>query len=190
MCVTCLWCPCCTTATGLKPNCSQINNNNNNNNKSNVGASTSRNLIFSFTSVSPANSHPTSGSSTVRAVSVLTAPVTRGTRGQTCKWTPCLTVLWRALGFLVPCPLRPRGDEARSHIDAWPSRPAVPQSFPCPRPSFRYDEMACLYCASMFLCCSQYVRELISLWLFLFPISSATKRIFLGWVKEVRTTKP
>jgi hypothetical protein len=28
MCVTCLWCPCCTTATGLKPNCSQINNNN------------------------------------------------------------------------------------------------------------------------------------------------------------------
>jgi hypothetical protein len=27
MCVTCLWCPCCTTATGLKPNCSQINNN-------------------------------------------------------------------------------------------------------------------------------------------------------------------
>jgi hypothetical protein len=33
MCVTCLLCPCCTTATGLKPNCSQINNNNNNNNK-------------------------------------------------------------------------------------------------------------------------------------------------------------
>jgi hypothetical protein len=32
MCGTCLWCPCCTTATGLKPNCSQINNNNNNNN--------------------------------------------------------------------------------------------------------------------------------------------------------------
>jgi hypothetical protein len=25
MCVTCLRCPCCTTATGLKPNCSQIN---------------------------------------------------------------------------------------------------------------------------------------------------------------------
>jgi hypothetical protein len=32
MCVTCLLCPCCTTATGLKPNCSQINNNNNNKN--------------------------------------------------------------------------------------------------------------------------------------------------------------
>jgi hypothetical protein len=30
MCVTCLLCPCCTTATGLKPNCSQIINNNNN----------------------------------------------------------------------------------------------------------------------------------------------------------------
>jgi hypothetical protein len=28
VCVTCLLCPCCTSATGLKPDCSQINNNN------------------------------------------------------------------------------------------------------------------------------------------------------------------
>jgi hypothetical protein len=34
-----------------------------------------------------------------------------------------------------------------------------------------------------------YVRALISLWLFLFPVCSTTKRIFLGWVQEVRTTK-
>jgi hypothetical protein len=34
-----------------------------------------------------------------------------------------------------------------------------------------------------------YVRVLISLWRFLFPICSTSKRIFLGWVKEVRTTK-
>jgi hypothetical protein len=34
-----------------------------------------------------------------------------------------------------------------------------------------------------------YVRVLISLWFFLIPICSTTKRIFLGWVKEVRTTK-
>jgi hypothetical protein len=35
-----------------------------------------------------------------------------------------------------------------------------------------------------------YVGVLISLWFFLFPTCSTTKRIFLGWVKEVRTTKP
>jgi hypothetical protein len=34
-----------------------------------------------------------------------------------------------------------------------------------------------------------YAGVLTNLWLFLFPISSKTKRIFLGWVKEVRTTK-
>jgi hypothetical protein len=37
-----------------------------------------------------------------------------------------------------------------------------------------------------------YVGVLISLWLFLFHlrvVCSTTKRIFLGWVKEVRTTK-
>jgi hypothetical protein len=33
-------------------------------------------------------------------------------------------------------------------------------------------------------------RVLISLWLFLFPICSTKKNNFLGWVKEVRTTKP
>jgi hypothetical protein len=36
---------------------------------------------------------------------------------------------------------------------------------------------------------SRYVRVLISPWLFLFPICSTTKRIFLGWVKEVITKK-
>jgi hypothetical protein len=36
---------------------------------------------------------------------------------------------------------------------------------------------------------SLYVGVLISLWLFLFPICSTTKRIFLGWVKQGRTTK-
>jgi hypothetical protein len=38
-----------------------------------------------------------------------------------------------------------------------------------------------------------YVGVLISFWLFLiriFLIYSTTKIIFLGWVKEVRTTKP
>jgi hypothetical protein len=34
-----------------------------------------------------------------------------------------------------------------------------------------------------------YVGVLISLWLFLFPICSITKIIFLRWIKEVRTTK-
>jgi hypothetical protein len=34
----------------------------------------------------------------------------------------------------------------------------------------------------------KYVGVLISLWLFLFPVCSRTKRTFLGWVKEVRTT--
>jgi hypothetical protein len=34
-----------------------------------------------------------------------------------------------------------------------------------------------------------HVGMLISLWLFLFPVCSTTKRIFFGWVKEVRTTK-
>jgi hypothetical protein len=29
MCVTCMLCPCCTTATGLKRNCTQINNKKN-----------------------------------------------------------------------------------------------------------------------------------------------------------------
>jgi hypothetical protein len=36
---------------------------------------------------------------------------------------------------------------------------------------------------------SVYVGVLISLWFFLFPVCITTKRIFLGWVKEVRTTK-
>jgi hypothetical protein len=39
---------------------------------------------------------------------------------------------------------------------------------------------------------NDYVGVLISLCLFLFPIfpiCSTTKRIFLGWVKEVRTRK-
>jgi hypothetical protein len=35
-----------------------------------------------------------------------------------------------------------------------------------------------------------YVGVLISFWLFLFLIRSTTERISLGWVKEVRTTKP
>jgi hypothetical protein len=39
------------------------------------------------------------------------------------------------------------------------------------------------------LCSRIYEGVLISLWLFLFPICSTTKRIFLGWGKEVRTTK-
>jgi hypothetical protein len=37
-----------------------------------------------------------------------------------------------------------------------------------------------------------YVRGLISLWLFLFAtflFAAQTKRIFLGWVKEIRTMK-
>jgi hypothetical protein len=34
-----------------------------------------------------------------------------------------------------------------------------------------------------------YVGVLINLWLFLFPICSTSKIIFLGWDKEVRTTK-
>jgi hypothetical protein len=39
---------------------------------------------------------------------------------------------------------------------------------------------------------SDYVGVLISLWLFLFPIflfAAQPKEFFLGWVKEVRTTK-
>jgi hypothetical protein len=36
---------------------------------------------------------------------------------------------------------------------------------------------------------TKYVGVLISLWLFLFPICSIRKLIFLGWVKEVTTTK-
>jgi hypothetical protein len=35
-----------------------------------------------------------------------------------------------------------------------------------------------------------YVGVLISLWLFIFSYLQHNKRIFLGWVKEVRTTKP
>jgi hypothetical protein len=34
-----------------------------------------------------------------------------------------------------------------------------------------------------------YIGVLISLWLFLFLICSTIKRAFLGWVKDVRTTK-
>jgi hypothetical protein len=34
-----------------------------------------------------------------------------------------------------------------------------------------------------------YIGVLISLWLFLFPICSTTKRIFVGWDKEVRTNE-
>jgi hypothetical protein len=44
--------------------------------------------------------------------------------------------------------------------------------------------------ASIFLHICTYVGVLISLRLFLFSYLQPTKRIYLGWVKEVRTTKP
>jgi hypothetical protein len=112
-----------------------------------------------------------------------TAAVTRGSWRTDLQVTLALTVLWRPLRFLQLCPLRPRGDEARSHSDARPSRPAVPQRVFVSRPSFRYDEMACPYCTSMFLCCSQYVMELISLWLFLF--AAQPKQFFLDGLKKL-----